>query len=176
MEHWRQVINSSVRRRTKSPEGTRWQMDWRMTSVEVETNKGQSSSQSGFCMFFLVSDMKTNHGINTHTCPSLLAQLKHSFLLHCQLLSTTAAPLTQTPSGAGCVLAFTYSNKCKPGPVRLVLSVRFKDSRTNLQCGLFLFVFFFLSTIWHQVVACLRLRSKKDNALFRKGLKNYHYS
>lgn len=114
-------------------------MDWRMTSVEVETDKGQSSSQSGFYMFFLVSDMNTNHGNNTHTCPSLLAQLKHSFLLHCQLLSITAAPLTQTPSG--CVLAITYSNKCKPGPVRLVLSVRFKDSRTNLQCGLF-WVFF----------------------------------
>lgn len=38
---------------------------------------GQSSSQSGFCMFFLVSDMNANHGINTHTCLSLLAQPQH---------------------------------------------------------------------------------------------------
>lgn len=62
---------------TKSPEGRGWQTNWRMTSVERDKgNFLKAVKQPVWFLFFLASDTNTNHGINTHTCPSLLAQLQ----------------------------------------------------------------------------------------------------
>lgn len=96
--------------------------------------------------------------LSSHSCSTGVS-------LHCHLLSTTAAPLTQTPCGEAMSLPWTHSNKCRPGAVGLVLFVRFKESRTNLQCG-----FFFLSAIfdtklflvWDLEVRKIRLYSEKD--------------
>lgn len=60
------------------------------------------------------------------------------------------------------VLAETslHSNQCKPGRAELVLSVWLKAGRSNLQCG-----FFPERNLDHQVIVCLRLRSKEGNTL-----------
>lgn len=55
--------------------GGRLQWSWAQARG---TPLDHTSGQSVFCTFFLASAMKANHGINTHTCLSLLAQLRCS--------------------------------------------------------------------------------------------------
>lgn len=58
----------------------------------------------------------------------------------------------------------SYSNKCKPGGAGLVLSVRFKESRINLQCVFFPWVQSLtpLLLIWDLEVRKIMLYSEQD--------------
>lgn len=131
-------------------------MYWRMTSVEMETDKECPLRPVRQPVWFLygLSGVRHEHKPwyqHPHMSFSPCTAAALVFLLHCHLWSTTAAALTQTPCGEAASLPWTYSNKWKPGAVGSCCLSGLK--RVGPSCSVDLF---FLSAIFDTKLVLFR--------------------